>query len=194
MLERIDLKRDIHFQTNTTIDTLDYSGNGLNQGSKVILAACGDKKRDLCTEVPEQLQELRNYVNPRLILPGMVAIEGPAFNTYADAEQQLDELTNAISVRGELSSCPLIVLCDSSAFVTEKLDNFLWTTFTRSNPSHDVYGVNADSTFKHWGCDNLIIDARTKPHHAPPLIPDPAVEKRVDPIFAKGGSLSGVLK
>ncbi|MEK3786538.1 UbiD family decarboxylase [Paenibacillus sp. FSL K6-1230] len=194
VLERIDLKRDIHFQTNTTIDTLDYSGNGLNQGSKVILAACGDKKRDLCTEVPEQLQELRNYVNPRLILPGMVAIEGPAFNTYADAEQQLDELTNAISVRGELSSCPLIVLCDSSAFVTEKLDNFLWTTFTRSNPSHDVYGVNADSTFKHWGCDNLIIDARTKPHHAPPLIPDPAVEKRVDPIFAKGGSLSGVLK
>lgn len=194
VLERIDLKRDIHFQTNTTIDTLDYSGNGLNQGSKVIFAACGDKKRDLCTEVPEQLKELRNYVNPQLILPGMVAIEGPAFNTYADAEQQLDELTNAISIRGELSNCPLIVLCDSSSFVSEKLDNFLWTTFTRSNPSHDIYGVNADSTFKHWGCDNLIIDARTKPHHAPPLIPDPAVEKRIDPLFAQGGSLSGVLK
>lgn len=44
ILERIDLQRDIHFQTNTTIDTLDYSGTGLNTGSKVVFAAVGDKK------------------------------------------------------------------------------------------------------------------------------------------------------
>ncbi|MDQ0166785.1 4-hydroxy-3-polyprenylbenzoate decarboxylase [Bacillus horti] len=194
ILERIDLKRDIHFQTNTTIDTLDYSGQGLNQGSKVIFAACGDKKRDLCTEVPGQLKELRNYTNPRLVLPGIVAVEGPAFNTYADAKKQMHELTNAISMREEMSSCPLIVLCDNSSFVSETLDNFLWTTFTRSNPSHDIYGVNEDITFKHWGCDNVIIDARTKPHHAPPLILDQAVEKRIDQLFTKSGSLSGVLK
>jgi 4-hydroxy-3-polyprenylbenzoate decarboxylase len=56
-----------------------------------------------------------------------------------------------------------------------------------------MYGVNADIAFKHWGCDNVIIDARTKPHHAPPLILDPAVEKRIDQLFAKGGSLGGVL-
>ena len=28
VLKRIDLERDIHFYTNTTIDTLDYSGTG----------------------------------------------------------------------------------------------------------------------------------------------------------------------
>ncbi|MHA7963357.1 UbiD family decarboxylase [Paenibacillus sp. CAU 1782] len=194
ILERIDLKRDIHFQTNTTIDTLDYSGSGLNQGSKVVFAACGEKKRDLCTEVPEQLKELRDYVNPRLVLPGIAAIEGPAFHTYADAEKQLQELTTAISARGEMSNCPLIVLCDDSTFLSEEVDNFLWTTFTRSNPSHDIYGVNAGITFKHWGCDNVIIDARTKPHHAPPLILDQAVEKRIDQLFAKNGSLGGLLR
>ncbi|MFX7752104.1 hypothetical protein ABTK01_20845, partial [Acinetobacter baumannii] len=30
VLERIDWKRDVHFYTNTTIDTLDYSGTSLN--------------------------------------------------------------------------------------------------------------------------------------------------------------------
>ncbi len=45
VLKRIDLARDIHFYTNTTIDTLDYSGTSLNSGSKVVLAAYGDPKK-----------------------------------------------------------------------------------------------------------------------------------------------------
>jgi len=193
VLERIDLRRDLHFQTNTTIDTLDYSGTGLNQGSKVVFAACGEKKRELCTAVPTQLEGLRNFGNPRLALPGVVAIEGPEFGGYGAAEVQVRELTEAIADRGPMPECPLIVLCDDSEFLAASLSNFLWTTFTRSNPSHDLYGVNSETAFKHWGCDNIVIDARSKPHHAPPLVPDPAVEKRIDRLFAAGGSLNGVL-
>ena len=67
-------------------------------------------------------------------------------------------------------------------------------TFTRSNPSHDIYGVKAFTDHKHWGCESsLIIDARRKPHHAPPLVEDPAVTKRVDALGAKGGALEGVV-
>ena len=51
VFERIDLTRDLHFQTKTTIDTLDYSGDGINEGSKLVIAAYGDKKRDLSTEI-----------------------------------------------------------------------------------------------------------------------------------------------
>lgn len=193
VLERIDLRRDIHFQTNTSIDTLDYSGTGLNQGSKVVFAACGDKKRELCNDLPEQLKGLRDYGNSLLVLPGIVTLEGPSFSNYADAKRQLRELTDAISARGAMPECPLIVLCDDSSFVGESLANFLWTTFTRSNPSHDIYGVNEGFVFKHWGCDNVIIDARTKPHHAPPLVSDPAIEKRINRLFATGGSLNKVL-
>ncbi|MDO0823798.1 UbiD family decarboxylase [Desulfosporosinus nitroreducens] len=192
ILERIDLHRDIHFQTNTTIDTLDYSGTGLNSGSKVVIAAYGDQKRDVCRAVPEQLKDLRAFKNPCLVMPGIVAIEGPEFINYPQAQKELDELSSAIQTKGEMPTCPMIILCDDSSFISSSLNNFFWATFTRSNPSHDIYGVNSYYENKHWSCDNMIIDARKKPHHAPPLIPDPAVEKNIEGLFLKGASLSEV--
>jgi len=86
----------------------------------------------------------------------------------------------------------MIILADDSSFMSETLDNFLWATFTRSNPSHDIYGVNSSYENKHWACDNIIIDARVKPHQAPPLIPDPEVEKNIERLFVKGASLGGL--
>ena len=75
----------------------------------------------------------------------------------------------------------IILLVDDSKFVSATLNNFLWTTFTRSNPANDIYGVDSFTKHKHWGCNGpLIIDARKKPHHAPALIKDETVEKRVD--------------
>ncbi len=192
ILERIDLHRDIHFYTNTTIDTLDYSGTGLNSGSKVVFAAYGEKKRELCKEVPSELNELRGFENARLVMPGVVAVQGPNFSTYEKAQQELEALSKSIQSKGSLTSCPMIILCDDSQFVSETLKNFMWVTFTRSNPSHDIYGVNSYYENKHWACDNLIIDARIKPHHAPPLIPDPTVEKNIERFFVKGASLGGV--
>ncbi|BBI34909.1 UbiD family decarboxylase [Cohnella abietis] len=192
ILERIDLRRDLHFQTNTTIDTLDYSGTGLNSGSKVVFAAYGDKKRELCREVPDGLRQLRGFENARLVIPGIVAIQGSKFTTYAEAQQQLQSLSGAIQEKGELPSCPLIILCDDSTFMSETINNFLWATFTRSNPSHDIYGVNSGYENKHWACDNVIIDARVKPHQAPPLVPDPTVAKNIERLFVKGASLGGL--
>jgi len=78
--------------------------------------------------------------------------------------------------------------------VAATLQNFLWVTFTRSNPSHDLYGTNSRYDFKHWGCDQVIIDARMKPHHAPPLLTDPVVEKNIERLFSKGASLHGIIK
>lgn len=192
ILERIDLQRDIHFQTNTTIDTLDYSGTGLNTGSKVVFAAVGDKKRDLCQEVPEALTDLPGYSPAKWIMPGIVAIQGVPFTSYAEVEQEMASLSDAIRERGSLPSCPMIILCDDSEFMSATVNNFLWATFTRSNPSHDIHGVNSRYEHKHWGCDTVIIDARTKPHQAPPLIPDEEVERSIKRLFADGGSLSRI--
>ena len=87
----------------------------------------------------------------------------------------------------------MMILCDDADFVSKNLNNFLWVTFTRSNPSHDVYGVASSIQHKHWGCKGpVIIDARKKPHHAPEMIKDPAIEKRVDRLFEQGGSLHGL--
>ena len=57
-----------------------------------------------------------------------------------------------------------------------------------------VYGINAETLNRHWGCRGpLVIDARVKPFHAPPLLDDPAVERRVDELGAKGGPLVGII-
>lgn len=192
ILERLDLRRDLHFYTNTTIDTLDYSGTGLNSGSKVVFAAYGDKQRELCREVPHGLHELQEFVNARLVMPGVVALQGPKFTDYAKAERELQQLCDVIQQKGPIPTCPMIIVSDDSSFLSATINNFLWVTFTRSNPSHDIYGVNSYYENKHWGCDIMIIDARIKPHHAPPLVPDPTVEKNIERLFVKGASLSGL--
>ncbi len=193
MLERIDLTRDLHFQTNTTIDTLDYSGTGLNAGSKVAIAAAGPRRRELWDEVPNHVRLPRPFDGSALVMPGVVALEGPPFTTYDAAAREIAALTAELS-RHDLAGLPLLVLCDDAAFTARSLNDFLWVTFTRSNPSHDIHGVDAFIEHKHWGCRGpLIIDARIKPHHAPVLAADPAVERRVDRLGAPGGSLHGVI-
>ena len=78
----------------------------------------------------------------------------------------------------------MLIICDEADFISQTLTNFLWVTFTRSNPSHDIYGVDSFTENKHWGCNGaLILDARIKPHHAPSLIKDPVIEKRVDTLL-----------
>jgi 4-hydroxy-3-polyprenylbenzoate decarboxylase len=93
-----------------------------------------------------------------------------------------------------LASFPLIVLADDPRFTAESLRNWLWVTFTRSDPAADIDGVSAFAENKHWGCRGpLVIDARIKPHHAPPLVEDPEVTRRVDALAKSGGALKGVI-
>ncbi|KMK76192.1 UbiD family decarboxylase [Alkalihalobacillus pseudalcaliphilus] len=172
ILERIDLQRDIHFQTNTTIDTLDYTGTGINQGSKVVFAAAGDRKRTLCQQLPTSFVEHPLLKNARYVQPGIIAIEIAAFEDYEHTQKEMVQVAEELEKLHGIEQCPLIIIADDSAFIAENLSNFLWATFTRSNPATDIYGVNATYLHKHWGCDNLIIDSRRKPHHAPPLIPN----------------------
>lgn len=192
VLQRIDLARDVHFHTQTTIDTLDYSGTGLNSGSKVVLAAYGPIRRSLATEVPTELKDLQQFVNPQIAMPGVVALQAPAFTTYAAAVQQMQVLNEQLSDK-DLTNTPLLIICDDSSFVSAALNNYLWVSYTRCNPSHDMYGINSFTENKHWGCRGpLIIDARIKPHHAPPVEKLPEVERKIDRLFVKGGSLAGV--
>lgn len=196
VLRRIDLKRDLHFQTNTTIDTLDYSGTGLNSGSKLVIAAYGEVKRELAGEAPAQLSSIEGFENPQVVMPGVVSLQTRPFTSYETAQQEMKMLDEQLAdVAGSLESVPLIIICDDSSFVSASLNNFLWVTFTRSNPSHDVYGVKSFTRYKHWGCEGpMVIDARIKPHHAPPLETDPVVEKGISRLFEKGGSLYGLIR
>ena len=192
ILERVDWHKDLHFQTQTTMDTLDYTGPELNKGSKLVVAVAGEKRRSLCLEVPESLVLPDGYDHPRLILPGLLVVQAPSWTSNQEDSHdgaladprtpvidycaQMDRLTpNLMRQQG----VAWIVLVDDSEFCAQTLDNFLWVCFLRSNPSHDTYGIQAFFEAKHWGCrQSLVTDARIKPHHTPLLQPDPTVEKR----------------
>ena len=195
ILQRIHLDRDIHFYTNTSMDTLDYSGTGLNMGSKVVLAAYGAIIRTLATELPDCIKDLQGIDNASLIMPGVIAIQLKPFLNYEKASQEMEALNQQLSAKvQDLKTAPILVICDDAPFVAAQMNNFLWVTFTRCNPSHDMYGIDSFTINKHWGCNGpLIFDARIKPHHAPPVEVDGATNKKIDKLFDKGGSLYQIL-
>lgn len=187
LLERVDWRRDLHFHTRTTIDTLDYSGSGWNEGSKVVVACRGERLRTLKAELPENFVLPEGFGEPQFCLPGVLALRSPRFEVEKTARDQAESLCQHLE-RFDLQHIPLIVLVDDSAFTAATLNNFVWSTFTRANPSHDVYGVGAFMENKHWGCRGpLVMDARKKPHHAPELVQDPDVVKRARVLLEKYG-------
>lgn len=198
VLKRVDWRTDLHFQTQTTIDTLDYSGHGFNAGSKLVIAAAGPSRRELPTAVPSELSLPNGFHDPRVAMPGVLVIAAPPFDTRfgaSDGEQErsIGQFLRHFDVSSPINAFPIITLVDDSEFSARTLNNWLWTTFTRSNPAADVTGLGAFVHQKHWGCrGSLIIDARSKPHHAPPLIEGPDVTRRVDALFAGNGPLHGL--
>lgn len=186
VLQRVNWQRDLHFHTQTTMDTLDYSSDGLNVGSKVVVAAHGEKIRSLCTELPKDLscRDLRAK-NIKLAMSGVVLLELEKFQSYESEPSLVHKL--AASLAGlDLIDVAMFVLCDDAEFAASRFDNFVWTCFTSSNPSHDIYGVDEFTLFKHWGCRGpLIIDARHKPHMAPALYEDPGSVRQVEKLMVR---------
>lgn len=192
ILRRVQWQRDLHFITQTTIDTLDYSGDGLNQGSKLIVACQREPLRELAETVPVDLQLPESWSKPKLAFPGVLIVRGEPHQgpqSTLDLQHQCDSIVASDAWK----QLPLIVVVDDSDFASRDLNNFLWVTFTRSNPAQDLYGLEASIVNKHFGCSNVVIDARSKPHHAPGLYEDPKVTARVDARATRGDQLAKYL-
>jgi len=188
MLSRMDFSNDLHFYTHTTMDTLDYSGDGLNSGSKLVLAAYGDVRRKLATAIPENIKALN--ANAQLIMPGVIAVN--AVNT------ETTETTSILSIQEKLKGLgesllekegvAMIIITEDATWMAADFNNFIWAAFTRTNPSKDMEGVDSYTNNKHWGCKGpIIFDATIKKHHAPAVVKDNEVEKKVTAILSKYG-------
>ncbi|WP_316789428.1 UbiD family decarboxylase [Pedobacter frigoris] len=189
LLERMDFTRDLHFHTQTTIDTLDYSGDGLNSGSKVVFAAAGEPRRKLSSSLPAEFDLPESFTAYAIAIPGVLVIQARKYLNEQQTGNEIELLNKHLNAE-QLKEIGLIVLCDDSEFAAKDINNLVWVTFTRSNPAADIYGIESFTINKHWGCRGpVIIDARKKPHHAPELIKDEAVEKNIDLFFVKGAPL-----
>jgi len=182
MLSRMDFSTDLHFYTHTTMDTLDYSGDGLNSGSKLVLAAYGKLRRNLATAIPLKINQLN--ANAQLIMPGVIALDA---NNVSRTSLQ-EKLKGSGEDLLEKEGVAMLIITEDAAWMASEFNNFIWATFTRTNPANDIEGVDSFIFNKHWGTKGpLILDATIKKHHAPAVVKDSAVEKKVDAILGKYG-------
>ena len=196
VLERIHFDRDLHFQTATTIDTLDYTGTSLNHGSKVVIAAAGKKIRELRNNSAdlESLTLPQGFKVAAIVMPGVLMIEGPAF---LDKSKTFHELKAAFAHWEFRENYPWVTIIDegaanntASSTANNILSDFLWLTFTRSDPAQDVYGIDESICDKHWKCKApLIIDARIKPHHQKQLTVPAEITAKARQILQDAGVL-----
>ena len=204
VLERVDWRRDLHFQTCTTIDTLDYSSGRLNEGSKVVIAAagprCGRCRRR--STAGSRCPKNWDFAGRGWFCRAFWWSKGRrtrcgerASRPEPDRQLPTDSAKQLRSRRAPINGFPLVVVVDRERFRRRRR----WRTSSgRPSPGairRRTFTASSRSwSDKHWGCrGSLVIDARAKPHHAPPLVEDPAVTRRVDALAAPGGPLHGVI-
>lgn len=182
VLERMDPRTDLYVLGNLSMDTLDYAGPKINEGSKGVLLGLGDPVRKLPAEfsgsLPDGIRRVEVYC------PGCLVVEGPSFSSDESAPERLtkDQV---------FADWPLLVLVDDAGQAARSDMNFLWTTFTRFNPASDIHARKAEVIRTHASFEPpLLIDARMKPGYPDELFCDDAthelVTKRWDEYFPNG--------
>lgn len=172
VLERFDPHRDLLIFDQTSHDTLDYTGDRLNHGSKAVLLGVGEPKRELPAvysggELPG-IDALAVYCRGCLVVSGASYTEDP-FLPQRLTEQAGDRL----------SDWPLVILADDTSIAGDQTA-FLWTVFTRFNPAGDIY-AHTQVNRHHIGYKlPLVIDARMKPGYPDELFPREDIVELVD--------------
>ncbi len=183
VLERCDFETDLFVFANLSMDTLDYAGPRLNEGSKGVLVGLGEKRRELPTEFTGQPSRLARDV--RVFCPGCLVVEGPPHDEEPGAAAQL-------VADPAFADWPLLVLTDDAERAARSSINFLWSTFTRFDPAADIHSRSSELALNHVVRKApVLIDARMKAPYPEELFCDPDTAARVDQrwstYFPQGG-------
>ncbi|WP_291988127.1 UbiD family decarboxylase [Luteitalea sp.] len=156
ILARTRPETDLYVLGNLSMDTLDYTGPTVNEGSKGVLLGLGDPVRDL-PQVFQAADLPSGVTTARVFCPGCLVIDGPA---YADEPGAAARIVQHPS----LKPWPLVVLSDEPLRATASEMNFLWTTFTRFEPAADIHAAEQRVVRHHVTyTPPILIDARMKP-------------------------------
>jgi UbiD family decarboxylase len=184
VLERADFRTDLFVLSNLSMDTLDYAGPRLNEGSKGVLLGIGEPRRHLPTEF--EGAPTSGARNVRVFTAGVLVVELAADATDTDAPAR-------VARDPAFADWPLVVLTDDAPRAARSSVNFLWTTFTRFDPAGDLYAREVELVAHHASfTPPLVIDARMKPSYPEELFCDEATAKRVDERWSEYFPAGGV--
>jgi 3-polyprenyl-4-hydroxybenzoate decarboxylase len=155
VLERADFRTDLFVFANLSMDSLDYAGPKIEQGSKGVLLGCGDPIRTLPAEfsgTPPQ-----GVAKVRVFCPGCLVVEAPPYARDKDAARR-------VAADPAFALWPLVVLSDDADRHVRSAMNFLWATFTRFDPASDIHAARLELVAGHPSyTPPIAIDARMKP-------------------------------
>jgi UbiD family decarboxylase len=185
VLERTHPETDLFVFANLAMDTLDYTGPAVNEGSKGVWLGLGEKVRELPGEFTRGADLPRAARAPIVFCPGCLVVGGPP---VADEPGAAARFAESPAFR----DWPLVVLTDEPVRAAKSAMNFLWTTFTRFEPAADIHAASKRIVRNHVALSGpIVIDARTKPGFPDELFCDPEtaalVSRRWREYFPSGG-------
>jgi 3-polyprenyl-4-hydroxybenzoate decarboxylase len=171
VLARSQPETDLYVFSNTSMDTLDYTGPRVNEGSKAVWLGLGAPRRELPREfrgeLPEGTSEARVFCGGCLVLGGRPHSEDPG-------------LPGRVAAHPSFSAWPLVVLTTEPRRAAASPINFLWTTFTRFEPAAHLHARGAAIVRNHVAFSApVVLDARVKPGFPAELTSDPEVARAV---------------
>ncbi len=157
LLERTRPETDLFVFDNLAMDTLDYTGPRVNEGSKGVWLGLGDPVRELPREFRPPVDPPPVVSAVEVFCPGCLVLGGPAFAEHPD-------LGDRLAAHPAFAGWPLLVLTDEPRRAARSAVNFLWTTFTRFEPARDLHAAAREMVRNHVALrPPILIDARLKP-------------------------------
>lgn len=188
ILERADFRTDLFVLPNLSMDSLDYAGPKINEGSKGVLLGLGDPIRKL----PDEFSGVpgRGFDIVEVFTAGALCVQGPSHEAEPGAAKRVAD-------DPAFADWPLVVLVDDAKAAARSSMNFLWTTFTRFDPARDMTARATELIHHHPALTPpIVIDARMKPDYPEELFCDPetaaTVDRRWKEYFPTGGVDMGV--
>jgi UbiD family decarboxylase len=157
ILARTEPQTDLYVLSNLSMDTLDYTGPVVNEGSKGVWLGLGDPVRELPRQFRPSEPTPPDVRDVRVFCGGCLVVEASSYGDDAAAASRL-------AAHPAFAGWPLVIITDDADRATRSVMNFLWTTFTRFEPAADIHAAERRIVRNHIAyTPPVVIDARMKP-------------------------------
>jgi 4-hydroxybenzoate decarboxylase subunit C len=173
-------EEDFQLIARTAIDTLDFTGEAMHRGSKMILDATGPAAGEVAQKaiaLPANLNRLAPGVGKwRLVGRSMLVVQTAGGGR---------DIAAALVANPLLGSLQIVAVVSEDVNIEDNVE-LLWGIFTRFDPARDVIFTAAEFRGIAPVYRGVMgIDATWKEGYQKPLVMDPEIVQRVDNRWAE---------